>query len=187
MATAGEKSFQRLKELTMVLYVKTPEPDEDLSIMARVMNTKSFIDGRLDICHQVNQKLIKYFPEEQTVKDDFARIAAFNNDFDHAAEFLADNQTTVMKFPMFERSLFADLDRQKTRWAAELETRKKEAAADDLPRVEIVTSKGTIVIELFENEAPHTVGNFVSLIDADFFKDLIFHMVIRNYKTQAEF
>lgn len=183
MATAGKKSFQRLKELTMVLYLKSPQPDEDLSVMARVMNTKCFSEGRLDICYKVNKKLKMTFPEEQIFQDDFARIAAFNNDFKNAAEFLEDNQATVMKFPMFEQSLFTNLDSRSKSWDAELEIRKKEALADDLPRVEIITSKGKIVVELFENEAPHTVGNFVSLIDADFYKDLIFHVVIRNYKA----
>ena len=30
----------------------------------------------------------------------------------------------------------------------------------DLPRVRLTTTKGVIVLELFENEAPDTIGNF---------------------------
>lgn len=39
----------------------------------------------------------------------------------------------------------------------------------NLPVVEIQTSAGKIVVELFEEEAPETVGNFISLIDSGFY------------------
>ena len=43
-------------------------------------------------------------------------------------------------------------------WAKEQAIRAAEAKADDLPRVKLTTTKGDIVIELFENEAPQAVG-----------------------------
>ena len=43
-------------------------------------------------------------------------------------------------------------------WKQEQAIRKAEAKADDLPRVKLTTSKGTILLELFENEAPNTVN-----------------------------
>ncbi|MEL7497583.1 MAG: peptidylprolyl isomerase [Planctomycetota bacterium] len=184
-ADLGKKTFQRLKEISLVLYLKTPEPDLDLARMARIMYGKSFEEGRLGICYEVNKKLVKSFPDEQEVADDFARIAAYTNDFDTAADFLESNKATVLKFPIFDSSLFANLDKQRERWARELELRKKEAKADNLPRVEIVTSKGSIVVELFEDHAPGTVGNFVSLVEQEFYQDLIFHLVMRNYRAQG--
>ena len=45
----------------------------------------------------------------------------------------------------------------------ELLLRQAEALKNDLPRVELKTTKGTLVLELFENEAPGTVGNFCLL------------------------
>jgi len=48
-------------------------------------------------------------------------------------------------------------------WTEEQALRAAEAEADDLPRVALQTNKGGIVIELFENEAPNTVANFVKL------------------------
>ena len=53
-------------------------------------------------------------------------------------------------------------------WETEQELRKKEAAAkgdERLPRVKIATDKGDVVVELFENEAPNTVANFISLVE----------------------
>ena len=58
---------------------------------------------------------------------------------------------------------------------AEMARRKAEAEADDLPRVRISTSKGDVVVELFENEAPNTVANFVSLAEKGFYNGTKFH------------
>ena len=37
------------------------------------------------------------------------------------------------------------------------------------PLVELETSKGKVVLELFEDEAPNTVANFVTLIESGFY------------------
>ena len=70
-------------------------------------------------------------------------------------------------------------------WTQEQELRQKEAAADDLPRVKLTTTKGDIVIELFENEAPETVGNFISLVKKGFYDGLTFHRVIAGFMAQG--
>ena len=68
---------------------------------------------------------------------------------------------------------------------AEMLTRKAEAAADDLPRVKMTTSKGALVIELFENEAPNTVANFISLVEKGFYNGTPFHRVIGGFMAQG--
>ena len=67
----------------------------------------------------------------------------------------------------------------------ELIIRHAEAMKNDLPRVKLSTTQGDIVLELFENEAPNTVGNFVSLIENDFYSDVIFHRVIDGFMAQG--
>ncbi|UCD76910.1 MAG: peptidylprolyl isomerase [Phycisphaerales bacterium] len=57
--------------------------------------------------------------------------------------------------------------------------------ADDLPRVELVTDRGRIVLELFENEAPNTVANFISLVEKGFYDETRFHRVIANFMAQG--
>ena len=49
----------------------------------------------------------------------------------------------------------------------------------------IETEKGNIVLELFENEAPNTVDNFVKLINKGFYNGLNFHRVIDNFMVQG--
>lgn len=73
-------------------------------------------------------------------------------------------------------------------WKKELAIREKEAAAKGdarLPRVEFKTTKGDIELELFENEAPNTVANFISLVDKKFYDGIAFHRVIENFMAQG--
>ena len=47
------------------------------------------------------------------------------------------------------------------------------------------TDKGTITLELFAEEAPQTVANFVELIKSGFYDGLNFHRVIPNFVIQG--
>lgn len=49
----------------------------------------------------------------------------------------------------------------------------------------IETKKGNIVLELFDNDAPNTVENFVKLIDQGFYNGLTFHRVIPDFMIQG--
>ena len=68
---------------------------------------------------------------------------------------------------------------------AEAKIRLQEQQADDLPRVVLETSEGKIVLELFENEAPNTVANFVELIEKGFYDGLNFHRVLDGFMAQG--
>ena len=63
--------------------------------------------------------------------------------------------------------------------------RQVEFKADDLPRVLLTTNKGDITVELYENEAPETVGNFIALVESGFYKNSLFHRVIDNFVAQV--
>ncbi|HEV7226497.1 MAG TPA: peptidylprolyl isomerase [Pirellulales bacterium] len=56
---------------------------------------------------------------------------------------------------------------------------------NDLPQVLLKTSKGDVVIELYEDEAPNTVANFVSLVEQKFYDGLTFHRVIDGFMAQG--
>ncbi len=73
----------------------------------------------------------------------------------------------------------------KENWAKEKKIREAEAKADDLPRVQLKTSKGDIVIELFENEAPNTVLNFITLVEKGFYDGVPFHRVLPGFMAQG--
>jgi len=49
----------------------------------------------------------------------------------------------------------------------------------------IETSKGTMVLELFEDDAPGTVANFTKLAKSGYYDGLSFHRVIPNFVIQG--
>lgn len=53
------------------------------------------------------------------------------------------------------------------------------------PRVELVTSMGSIVVELDAAAAPITVENFLSYVEDGFFDGTIFHRVIPGFMAQG--
>lgn len=59
------------------------------------------------------------------------------------------------------------------------------AAETERPVVVLETSMGNVAIELFQAEAPQTVDNFLALVDAGHYDDLIFHRVIAGFVIQA--
>ena len=81
--------------------------------------------------------------------------------------------------------LTAALEAERAKVAPEMAKRKAEAEADDLPRVRLTTSKGPVVVELFENEAPNTVANFIALVEKGFYAGTPFHRVIGGFMAQG--
>ena len=51
--------------------------------------------------------------------------------------------------------------------------------------VVVETSLGTFKVELFDEQAPVTVQNFLDYVDDDFYDGTIFHRVIRNFVIQG--
>lgn len=57
--------------------------------------------------------------------------------------------------------------------------------ADANPRVRISTNAGDITVELYPDEAPLTVANFLSYVDSGFYAGTVFHRVIPNFMIQG--
>lgn len=71
---------------------------------------------------------------------------------------------------MFEKELVA-MDRDQTR--------------GDLPLVQLMTSQGPIELELFEEQAPNTVGNFIEHVEAGHYDGTTFHRILRGLGVQG--
>lgn len=56
---------------------------------------------------------------------------------------------------------------------------------DPRPQVRLVTSEGTIVVELNREAAPLTVNNFLRYVDDGFYDGTIFHRVIADFVVQG--
>ena len=112
-----------------------------------------------------------------------------NNNFNEAIVALdAVNASTLETDPAQK----ASIDSRRTRfqeiaakWEDELAIRESEAAMDDLPRVQVITSKGPILLELYEDHAPNTVANFISLAEAGYYDGTRFHRVLPKFMAQG--
>ena len=52
-------------------------------------------------------------------------------------------------------------------------------------KVRIKTNMGTIVAEMFEDKAPKTTENFISLVNKGFYDGVVFHRVIDGFMIQG--
>ena len=59
------------------------------------------------------------------------------------------------------------------------------SARAQYPLVEIKTSQGPILIELYPDKAPKTVENFLIYVKNDFYKGTIFHRVVDRFVIQG--
>lgn len=54
-----------------------------------------------------------------------------------------------------------------------------------MKKAEMVTDKGTMIIEFYENDAPLAVDNFIKLSKEGYYDGITFHRVIPNFMIQG--
>ena len=113
-----------------------------------------------------------------------ATAAMITSELDLAEKFLKAAEEAGVSADKIA-SLQKAIDHERPKVDSEMATRAAEGKADDLPRVKIETTKGTIIVELFENEAPNTVANFISLVESHFYDGTPFHRVIPQFMAQG--
>lgn len=116
---------------------------------------------------------------------ELAGYAAFNaNSFDYAEKALTFAKSRgELSAP--SQMAFDDLPYYKAAWMKEKAAREANAQNKDCPIVKMTTSAGEMEIELFANEAPNTVANFVSLVNKGFYNGLTFHRVLAGFMAQG--
>ncbi len=67
----------------------------------------------------------------------------------------------------------------------ELGAQLKDQKRGDLPTVELMTTKGSIIVELFEEQAPNTVGNFIEHVELGTYNGTTFHRIMRGFGVQG--
>jgi cyclophilin family peptidyl-prolyl cis-trans isomerase len=97
-----------------------------------------------------------------------------------------ESQAGLAKLVLHQLSVSASvLEEYRNLWTKESALRQAEATADNLPRVKLTTTKGEITIELFENEAPQSVANFLTLVKQGFYDGSPFHRVLPKFMAQG--
>ena len=133
---------------------------------------------------RVGQLLIDNGYQDRSVLEATGVAAYMTNQLQIAKDCLQRADEKVPLTPR-NRELSDSIPVMEAAWNNERKIREAEQLADDLPRARLSTSQGDIVVELFENEAPETVANFIHLIDEQFYDGLNFHRVIPHHVVQG--
>jgi len=67
----------------------------------------------------------------------------------------------------------------------ELHFLSKDQVRGDNPRVELTTTRGSLIVELFEDEAPNSVGNFIEHVESGTYNGTAFHRILRGFGVQG--
>ncbi len=186
----GNRQLALLKPVAIELFRETDKPDKDsVQLMIRFMEQDleaGLYESSFALSELLLSKNLTDSKALERILKSQAALSVFTNRFDLAKKIESDHVYVIEELPLRAKSFYrGDLEVLRKSYARELEIREKEKEADDLPRVEIKTTKGTIVIELLENEAPNTVGNFISLVEQKAYDGMIFHRVINDFMAQT--
>ncbi|MCH2126493.1 MAG: peptidylprolyl isomerase [Pirellulaceae bacterium] len=173
-----------LGEATLAAY--TDQPNTNKAVEERMVGFV-FDYARRDR-YEDALKLAQLLEEHECPNKAYLSVAAdaayASDNFAAAESYLQAAQDAGVSQPQSDM-LVQELPTAKKAWVQEQEIRMAERAADDLPRINMETTKGTLILELYENEAPQTVGNFVSLVEDEFYNGLVFHRVLGNFMAQG--
>lgn len=189
----GEAIEPKLIEAAKDAFIESPQGDREIATFLYLFMVQCIQQDRYEQAYEIGQMLMENNIYEKHTAN-LAGIAAFaTNHYDDAERYLiAAAEGGYFKTPPKENS-FAEmgikclqgLENYKKAWPREEALRAREEKADNLPRVLLKTSKGDITLELFENEAPNTVANFISLVENGFYDSLTFHRVMPSFMAQG--
>ncbi|MEY4568522.1 MAG: hypothetical protein RLY14_3492 [Planctomycetota bacterium] len=176
-------NFQRS---AIAAYRENPTANPKIGMLLAQILSQNFETDRYDDSWEVAKALIdnKFEDPEGQIYSLIGMTAMAVNEFAEAKKFLEIAYRDGMLDQLGQRNLKI-LEDIEPKWEQEKAARERDAAADDLPRVSFETTRGTIVLELFENEAPQTVGNFINLVEKGFYDGLSFHRVVTHLVAQT--
>ena len=178
-----------LEQATIDWFLEHENPPLPLIEIASGVSSELYDAGKMQLAYQVLKKIRKFYPKKDIMLDRrFALTGIKSNHFDFCVEFIKNPlaKEAVDKLEeQLDKNLFGYCRLFAQNWVQEAEIRQKEAEADDLPRVKLQLDSGELIIELFENEAPETVANFIRLVEDGFYDGCVFHPVVKDIVAQS--
>ncbi|MGI8979214.1 MAG: peptidylprolyl isomerase [Pirellulaceae bacterium] len=187
----GRQLLPKLRETALTAYLETGSADPQLERFLLKFTEDAVAQDNFEEGLHLAKKLLEAGCTEKLLPGAAAICAFCTNDYAAAEGYFktanesgifSGGETEMVKLGM---QLSPLVSTERVLWEKEFVIRKAEEAKDDLPRVKMTTTKGVMVIELFENEAPDTVGNFISLVEKKFYDDKTFHRVLSHFMAQG--
>jgi len=175
--------YPQMLTLAAKIYEKNPEDLDAGEITMR----QAFNENQFDKAAAIADKLLAADRQSKDVLN-MAAVSHFaQHDFEKSVAIFAQAAKLNRTNPRYD-SYAEAAARYGDLWKKEQELRAKEEALQGdtaLPRAQFETDRGNIVIELFEDQAPNTVANFISLIEGGKYKGIAFHRVIPGFMAQG--
>lgn len=175
----GNQLLPALRETGLAAYDEAGGADPQLERFLVKLVTDAVATHELEVAYDLAMELLAKGCTDKSLYDAAGVAAYCTNHFEDAEKYLKLAKDNGILSPAGGEYL-PQIIVHKDLWVKESAIRKQEAEADDLPQVRFTTSKGVIELELFENQAPDTVGNFVHLVEKGFYDGLTFHRVVDN-------
>lgn len=184
LAGKANALVSQLRVAGVAAYKAAPNEDRKLVDLLIGMVADDVRNDRYDEAMELATLLIENKCPDQAIYGQAGMAAYCRDEFSLAQQYLnLAKEADVL--PQGGLVYLTDVALAKKLWGAEQEIRKAESQDNDLPRVLLKTTKGEILIELYENEAPQTVGNFVSLVEKGYYDGLTFHRVLSGFMAQG--
>jgi cyclophilin family peptidyl-prolyl cis-trans isomerase len=178
----------QLRNAAVAAYTESPNTDRQLTRLLVELASKAVLADDHEVAKHISVSMLRSSAEERKLYD-IAGISSFTtHNFEDALQYFKKAEQLGVLSQM-GNNYFGEIKNGYIKyWEQEQAIRAVEAKADlaeRLPRVRLTTSAGVIELELYENEAPDTVGNFINLIEQGYYDGLSFHRVLQNFMAQA--
>ena len=175
----------QLRNAAVAAYAESPNTDRQLTRLLVELASKALLSDDYEVAEHISVSMLRSSAEERKLYD-IAGISSFAmHNFEDAQQYFKKAEQLGVLSQM-GNNYYGEIKKGYIKyWEQEQAIRTAEAKADDLPRVRLTTSVGVVELELFENEAPETVGNFINLIEQGYYDGLSFHRVLQNFMAQT--
>ncbi len=180
----GNQLHGEMMAAALAEFKLNPDGRMDLAAMFARYLKRGFEEDRFEGMVPVGQALVETGYSNPDILR-FLAMAAFSTNEYEVAKPLLQQLVDSGEVSAELGVLIDNYEVVKEAWDKELQQRAADAAGEPLPRVLIKTTKGNIEIELFEDQAPETVANFIYLVEQGFYDNLTFHRVIEHFMAQT--
>lgn len=183
----GEALVPELRDAAIAVYKEAPNEDKQITRWLSTIAEDYVSKDRFNDAKPALDALLAGKAPDPTVANN-AGVAAFvSNDFEKA-KLLFEQAAAAGVLTAASQQMMSSVGDYIGYWESEKKLRDRaDQLSDDakLPRVKMETNRGTLILELFEDEAPETVGNFIYLVESGFYDGLTFHRVLPGFMAQG--
>lgn len=180
----SNKALRRYREAAANLFASDPKQYSGVGALLREM---LITDGKSDRLDHWTGPAKVLLDTNTLVDDEVLLYSGFAGLIEGDFELVQRAWTPLnsdQKLGPQESILLSKIEELKASWENELKRREEDKSKNN-PQIQILTTKGEIVVELFEDDAPESVANFVYLVEQGYYTRKPFFFVKEHLLAQT--